>query len=156
MRETETIWMNGEFIDWQDAKVHVGVHGLHYGTGVFEGIRCYDTEIGPAVFRHADHLDRLYRSAELYYMAIPFEREQLRTATLELIARDGLRSCYIRPIAFRGYGTMGLFPLDAPVDVAVAVWEWAPYLGEEGKRTGVRAKVASWRRIGSDSLIAHA
>ena len=113
--------MNGEFVAWEDAKVHVLTHGLHYGTGVFEGVRCYDTEIGPAVFRHHDHIDRLYKSAELYYMPIPFEREQLRQATLELIARNGLRSCYIRPIVFRGYGTMGLFPLDAPVDVAIAV-----------------------------------
>ncbi len=156
MDAADLIWMNGEFVAWEDAKVHVLTHGLHYGTGVFEGIRCYDPEIGPAVFRHADHLDRLHKSARLYYMELPFEREQLRAATLELIVRNGLRSCYIRPIAFRGYGTMGLFPLDAPVDVAVAVWEWAPYLGEEGKRSGVRAKVSSWRRITPDSLIPHA
>jgi branched-chain amino acid aminotransferase len=131
-------------------------HGLHYGTGVFEGVRCYDTEIGPAIFRHADHLDRLYRSAELYYMPIPYDREQLRQATLDLIGRNGFRECYIRPIVFRGYGTMGLFPLDAPVDVCVAVWKWPAYLGEDSKRTGVRAKVSSWRRISHDSLIPHA
>jgi branched-chain amino acid aminotransferase len=148
--------MNGEFVAWEDAKVHVLTHGLHYGTGVFEGVRCYDTEIGPAIFRHADHLDRLYKSAELYYMPIPYEREQLRQATLDLIARNGFRECYIRPIVFRGYGTMGLFPLDAPVDVCVATWQWAAYLGEEGKRSGVRAKVSSWRRISHDSLIPHA
>jgi branched-chain amino acid aminotransferase len=148
--------MNGEFVAWEDAKVHVLTHGLHYGTGVFEGVRCYDTEIGPAVFRHADHIDRLYKSAELYYMPIPYEREQIRQSTLELIAKNGMRECYIRPIVFRGYGTMGLFPLDAPVDVAVAVWEWAAYLGEEGKQNGVRAKVSSWRRISPDSLIPHA
>jgi branched-chain amino acid aminotransferase len=156
MEQAELIWMNGEFVAWEDAKVHVLTHGLHYGTGVFEGVRCYDTEIGPAVFRHADHVDRLYKSAELYYMPIPYAREQLRAATLELIARNGFRSCYIRPLVFRGYGTMGLFPLEAPVDVCIAVWEWAPYLGEEGKRTGVRAKVSSWRRISPDSLIPHA
>ena len=156
MDQADLIWMNGEFVAWEDAKVHVLTHGLHYGTGVFEGVRCYDTEIGPAVFRHADHVDRLYKSAELYYMPIPYEREQLRTATLELIARNGFSSCYIRPLVFRGYGTMGLFPLDAPVDVCIAVWKWAPYLGEEGKRTGVRAKVSSWRRISPDSLIPHA
>jgi branched-chain amino acid aminotransferase len=152
----DLIWMNGEFVAWEDAKVHVLTHGLHYGTGVFEGVRCYDTEIGPAIFRHADHLDRLYRSAELYYMPIPFEREQLRQATLDLIGRNGFRECYIRPIVFRGYGTMGLFPLDAPVDVCVAVWKWPAYLGEDSKRTGVRAKVSSWRRISHDSLIPHA
>jgi branched-chain amino acid aminotransferase len=157
VNQADLIWMNGEFVAWEDAKVHVLTHGLHYGTGVFEGVRCYDTEsAGPAVFRHADHLERLYRSAELYYMPIPFEREQLRQATLELIGRNGLRSCYIRPLAFRGYGTMGLFPLDAPVDVVIAVWEWGAYLGEESKRKGVRAKVSSWRRISSDSLIPHA
>jgi branched-chain amino acid aminotransferase len=152
----DLIWMNGEYVAWEDAKIHVLTHGLHYGTGVFEGVRCYDTEIGPAIFRHADHLDRLYASAELYYMPIPYGREQLRQATLELIARNGFRECYVRPIVFRGYGTMGLFPLDAPVDVCVATWQWAAYLGEESKRAGVRAKVSSWRRISSDSLIPHA
>jgi branched-chain amino acid aminotransferase len=156
MDPADLIWMNGEFVPWEDAKVHVLTHGLHYGTGVFEGIRCYDTEIGPAVFRHADHLDRLFKSSELYYMPVPFEREQLRQATLELIARNGFRSCYIRPLINRGYGTMGLFPLDAPVDVAIATWEWGAYLGEEGKRNGIRAKVSSWRRISPDSLIPHA
>jgi branched-chain amino acid aminotransferase len=156
VNQADLIWMNGDFVAWEDAKVHVLTHGLHYGTGVFEGIRCYDTEIGPAVFRHADHVDRLFRSSELYYMPIPFDRETLRQATLDLIGRNGLRSCYIRPIVFRGYGTMGLFPLDAPVDVAIAVWEWAAYLGEEGKANGVRAKVSSWRRISPDSLIPHA
>jgi branched-chain amino acid aminotransferase len=128
-------------------------HGLHYGTGVFEGIRCYDTEIGPAVFRHREHLQRLHRSAELYYMPMPFDVEALRAATHELIGRNGLRSCYIRPIAFRGYGQMGLNPLEAPVDVTIAVWEWGAYLGEEGKRSGIRAKVSSWRRITPESLL---
>jgi branched-chain amino acid aminotransferase len=153
----DLIWMNGEFVAWEDAKVHVLTHGLHYGTGVFEGIRCYDTASkGPAVFRHEDHIDRLYKSSELYYMPIPYERAQLREATLELIGRNGMRSCYIRPLVYRGYGTMGLFPLEAPVDVAIAVWEWGSYLGDEGKTKGVRAKVSSWRRISSDSLIPHA
>jgi branched-chain amino acid aminotransferase len=149
--------MNGELVDWEKATIHVLTHTLHYGTGVFEGIRCYDTESsGPAVFRHADHIDRLFKSAELYYMPIPYEREALRQATLDLIGRNGLRSCYIRPLVFRGYGTMGLFPLDATVDVAIAVWEWGSYLGDEGKRNGVRAKISSWRRIDGASLIPHA
>jgi branched-chain amino acid aminotransferase len=148
--------MNGEFVAWEDAKVHVLTHGLHYGTGVFEGIRAYETELGAAVFRHHDHLDRLFRSAELYYMPIPYSLEELRRATHELISRNGLRSCYIRPIVFRGYGQMGLYPLDCPVDVTIAVWEWGAYLGEEGKRNGVRAKVSSWRRISNQSLISHA
>jgi branched-chain amino acid aminotransferase len=148
--------MNGDFVAWEDAKVHVLTHGLHYGTGVFEGIRAYDTELGTAIFRHHDHLDRLFRSAGLYYMPIPYTLEELRVATHELIARNGLRSCYIRPIVFRGYGQMGLNPLEAPVDVSIAVWEWGAYLGEEGKRRGIRAKVSSWRRISGDSLIPHA
>jgi branched-chain amino acid aminotransferase len=153
VNQADLIWMNGEFVKWEDAKVHVLTHGLHYGTGVFEGIRCYDTEIGPAIFRHQDHLRRLRRSAELYYMPLPYDVETLRVATHELIGRNGLRSCYIRPIVFRGYGQMGVNPLEAPIDIAIAVWEWGAYLGEEGKRQGIRAKVSSWRRISPDSLI---
>src|ERR1700723_3099821 len=153
---SDLIWMNGEFVAWEDAKVHVLTHGLHYGTGVFEGVRCYDTELGPAVFRNAEHVDRLLRSAELYYMPVPYSAETLRAATLELVARNGLRSCYIRPLVYRGYGSMGLNPLDSPVDVTIACWEWGTYLGEEGMRNGVRAKVSSWERIGPRSLIPHA
>jgi branched-chain amino acid aminotransferase len=153
VEQADLIWLNGEFVAWEDAKVHVLTHGLHYGTGVFEGVRCYDTEIGPAVFRHKDHVERLFKSAELYYMPIPYDREQLRQATLDLIGANGFRSCYIRPLVYRGYGTMGLFPLDAPVDVTIATWEWAAYLGEAGKKDGIRAKVSSWRRISPDALI---
>jgi branched-chain amino acid aminotransferase len=156
VQPSDVIWMNGEFVRWEDAQVHVLTHALHYGTSVFEGVRCYDTEIGPAVFRNQDHVERLFRSSDLYYMPVPFEREQIRQATLETIARNNLRSCYIRPLVFRGYGTMGLFPLEARVDVAIAVWEWGSYLGEEGKQHGIRAKVSSWRRISPDSLIPHA
>lgn len=156
MKPADLIWMNGEFVAWEDAKVHVLTHGLHYGTGVFEGVRCYDTERGPAVFRHQDHLERLQHSASLYYMDLPFPLEELRQATHELISRNRFSSCYIRPLVFRGYGEMGLFPLDAPVDVCIAAWEWGSYLGEEGKRQGIRAKVSSWRRIGGGSLIPHA
>ncbi len=156
MIETDLIWHNGEFVAWEDAKIHVLTHGLHYGTGVFEGIRCYETEHGPAIFRHLDHLDRFDRSAKLYYMDLPFSVAQLRAATHELVVRNGLSSCYIRPVAFRGYGHMGLNPLDAPVDVAIALWPWGAYLGEEGTRNGIRAKVSSWERISSRSLIPHA
>jgi branched-chain amino acid aminotransferase len=156
VNQSEFIWQNGEFVAWDDAKVHVLTHGLHYGTGVFEGIRCYDTERGPAIFRNLDHLDRLERSAKLYYMELPYSAQQLRAATHELITRNDLRSCYIRPIAFRGYGQMGLNPLDSPIDVAIAAWEWGAYLGEQGKVDGVRAKVSSWERISPRSLIPHA
>ena len=148
--------MNGEYVPWEDAQVHVLTHALHYGTSVFEGVRCYDTEIGPAIFRHQDHIDRLFRSAEAYFMEIPYSREEIRAATLELIARNGLRSCYIRPIAYRGYGSMGLFPLTIDVDLTIAVWEWGLYLGEDGKRDGVRAKISSWRRISPETLIPYA
>jgi branched-chain amino acid aminotransferase len=151
----DLIWMNGEFVAWEDAKVHVLTHGLHYGTGVFEGERAYATEIGTAIFRHQDHLQRLENSAKLYYMDLPYSREQLREATHELIARNGLRECYIRPLVYRGHGPMGLNPLDNPVEVAIAVWEWGAYLGEEGKINGVRARTSSWRRISPDSLIPH-
>jgi branched-chain amino acid aminotransferase len=156
VEQADFIWHNGQLVAWEDAKVHVLTHGLHYGTGVFEGIRAYETPRGTAIFRHQDHLDRLFKSAELYYMPIPYTLEELRAATHELIAANDLRECYIRPIVFRGYGQMGLYPLDAPVEVSIAVWPWGAYLGEEGVRSGVRAKVASWRRISHDSLIPHA
>ena len=155
MTTADLIWMNGEFVAWEDAKVHVLTHGLHYGTGVFEGIRCYETDGGPGIFRHDDHLERLELSARLYYMDMPYPREQIREATHELINRNGFSSCYIRPLVYRGHGPMGLSPLDNPVELAIAVWEWGAYLGEEGQRNGIRATVSSWRRISPDSLIPH-
>ncbi|HXV04877.1 MAG TPA: branched-chain amino acid transaminase [Solirubrobacterales bacterium] len=156
METAEFIWQNGELVPWEEARVHVLSHGLHYGTGVFEGIRCYETERGPAVFRHRDHLERLEKSAELYYFSLPYSVEELRDATHELIRRNGLRSCYIRPLAFRGYGEMGLYAHSAPIEVIVAVWPWGAYLGEDGKRHGIRTKVSSWRTISGESLIPHA
>ena len=156
MEKVELIWMNGEFVPWDDAKLHVLNHGLHYGTGVFEGIRAYETDHGTAVFRHRDHLERLEKSAQLYYLELPYSYEALREATHELIRRNGLRSCYIRPLAWRGYGEMGLHASSAPIEVMIAVWPWGAYLGEEGKRSGIRAKVSSWRALSSESLIPHA
>jgi branched-chain amino acid aminotransferase len=156
VEKAEWIWMNGDFVRWDDAKVHVLSHGLHYGSGVFEGIRAYETERGTAIFRHRDHLERLAKSAEMYYLDLPYQLDTIQEATHELIRRNDLRSCYIRPLAFRGYGEMGLYAQSAPVEVMVAVWPWGAYLGEESKRTGVRAKVSSWRRISPDSLIPHA
>jgi branched-chain amino acid aminotransferase len=151
----DLIWLNGEFVAWEDAKVHVLTHAMHYGTGVFEGIRAYETPQGTAIFRNQDHLERLEKSAKLYYMDLPFTKEQLREVTHELIVRNGFKSCYIRPLVYRGYGPMGLNPLENPVEAMIAVWEWGAYLGEEGKRNGVRARVSSYRRISSDSLIPH-
>jgi branched-chain amino acid aminotransferase len=156
VEQADLIWHNGELVAWEDAKVHVLTHGLHYGTGVFEGMRAYETEVGPAIFRHDDHLDRLFTSAKLYYMPIPFAKDELRAAAHQLLAANSLRECYLRPIAYRGYGTMGLNPLDSPVDVTIAAWPWGAYLGEDSKQTGIRAKVASWRRLPHDSLIPHA
>jgi branched-chain amino acid aminotransferase len=156
METADLIWHNGEFVRWEDAKVHVLSHGLHYGSGVFEGIRCYETERGPAVFRHREHLERLQKSAQLYYLDLPYTAEELRLATHELIRRNGLGSCYIRPLAFRGYGSLGLYATDAPIDVIVAAFPWGVYLGEDGNEHGIRAKVSSWRRISPAGLIPHA
>ena len=155
MNTADLIWLNGEFVAWEDAKVHVLTHALHYGTGVFEGIRAYETPNGTGIFRNQDHLERLEKSAKLYYMDVPYSREQLREVTHELIVRNGFKSCYIRPLVWRGYGPMGLNPLDNPVEAMIAVWEWGAYLGEDGKRNGVRARTSSYRRISSESLIPH-
>jgi branched-chain amino acid aminotransferase len=156
METAETIWQNGEFVPWDEARTHVLSHGLHYGTGVFEGIRCYETERGPAVFRHREHLERLEKSAQLYYFQLPYTAEELRLATKELIRRNGLGSCYIRPLAYRGYGNLGLYATDAPIEVIVAAFPWGVYLGEDGQKHGIRARVSSWRTISGDSLIPHA
>jgi branched-chain amino acid aminotransferase len=146
--------MNGELVAFEDAKVHVLTHALHYGTGVFEGIRAYETPNGDAaIFRHVDHVDRLFRSAGMYFMDIPYTREEIRAATHETIRRNNLKSCYIRPLVFRGAGPMGLYPLDCPVEVMIAVWQWGTYLGDEAKEHGVRARVSSWRRLSPDALI---
>jgi branched-chain amino acid aminotransferase len=147
-----TIWMDGELVPWEEARVHVLTHALHYGSGVFEGIRAYETRRGPAVFRLPDHIRRLFRSAHVYHMEIPYTVEQLVEATRLVVRANGLRSCYIRPIAFRGYGEMGLNPLPAPVNVSIACWPWGAYLGEESLETGVRAKVSSWKRVEHNML----
>ena len=144
--EVEKIWMDGELVDWADAKIHILTHTLHYGSGVFEGIRAYETSKGTAVFRLSDHIRRLFQSAFIYRKEIPYTQEQLVEATKQVIRTNGLASCYIRPIVFRGYGEMGLNPLNAPVNVAIAVWPWGTYLGDEGLKHGVKAKISSFRR----------
>ena len=136
MEQADLIWHNGELVAWEDAKVHVLTHGLHYGTGCSRASAPTRRRTGPSIFRHRDHLARLFKSAELYYMPIPYTLEELRTATHELIAANDLRECYIRPIVFRGYGQMGLYPLDCEVSVSIAVWPWGAYLGEDGKLDG--------------------
>ena len=152
MQETEKIWMNGELVDWADAKVHVGAHGLHYGSGVFEGIRCYETDDGPAVFRLTDHLKRLESSARLLHMELPFSVDDMRAATLELIGANRLAECYIRPIAFYGYGELGVHPRSNPVDVVIMSWPWGAYLGEEALTQGISAKISSWKRVGPNTI----
>ena len=154
--EVEKIWMDGELVDWRDAQVHVLSHALHYGSGVFEGIRAYETVRGPAVWHLDEHLKRLYRSAKLYHLDIPFSPEALKDATKEVIRANELQSCYIRPLAFRGYGEIGVNPLESPVNVTIAVWPWGAYLGEEALEQGVRVKVSSWRRNAQNSLPAAA
>ncbi len=150
--EVEKIWMDGELVDWADAKVHVLSHAVHYGSGVFEGIRAYETSRGAAVWHLHEHLKRLLRSAKLYHMDIPFSLEAITDATKEVIRANGLNACYVRPIALRGYGELGVNPLNAPVNVFIAVWPWGAYLGEEALERGVRIKIASWRRNSQNSL----
>jgi branched-chain amino acid aminotransferase len=152
VRETAKIWMNGELVDWGDAKVHVGAHGLHYGSGVFEGIRCYETDNGPAVFRLTDHLERLGQSARLLQMELPHSVDELRRACHELIGENGLSECYLRPIAFYGYGELGVHPGTNPVDVVIMSWPWGAYLGEDALAKGIRAKVSSWKRVGPNTI----
>ncbi|MEA2432546.1 MAG: branched-chain amino acid aminotransferase [Actinomycetota bacterium] len=143
----DKVWMNGELVDWKDANVHILTHALHYGTGVFEGIRCYETPKGPAVFRLRDHLERMERSAKIFLMEIPFSCDDLQDATHALVKVNRLKSCYVRPIAYRGFGgEMGVNPEKNPVDVAIAVWSWGAYLGDEALKSGIRMTISSWRR----------
>jgi branched-chain amino acid aminotransferase len=152
MQTTEKIWRNGSLVPWEQAQVHILTHALHYGTGVFEGIRAYETDRGTAVFRLPDHLERLRRSAALYEMDLGYSTAELAAAVHDTIAGNSIGSCYIRPIAFRGYGPMGLYPGENPVEVAIAVWPWGAYLGEEALEHGVRCKVSSFRRFGPNTL----
>jgi len=151
MEPTELIWMSGRFVPWAEANVHVLTHGLHYGTGVFDSLRAYATDAGPALVHHRAHHERLRDSARLYGMTVPFSVDELVAATRELVAGSGLRECYVRTIAFRGAGSMGVSPRRCPVEVAIATWGWGAYLGEEAMTHGIRAKVSSWRRIGHET-----
>lgn len=150
--KVDKIWMDGELVDWDKAQVHVLTHALHYGSGVFEGARCYETADGPAIFRLREHMERFERSAKMLYMDLAYSVEDMMEAVRETIRANALASCYIRPIAFRGYGAMGLDPIPAPVSVAVAVWPWNTYLGEEGLSAGVDVGVSSWRQRSINAL----
>ena len=146
MQEVDWIWLNGKFVKWADAKVHFLTHALHYGSAVFEGIRCYDTEKGPAVFRLGEHFKRFFYSAEVFGMKIPYKQKELCDAVLQLVKKNKLRECYIRPLAYYGYGKMGLNTIGATVDVGLAEWPWAAYLGEEGIKNGIKVKISPWIR----------
>src|SRR5690348_9988602 len=144
--KTEKIWMDGEFVPWDEARIHVLTHSLHYGCGVFEGIRAYPTERGPAVFRLTDHIVRLFNSAKIFMIDVPYSAEAIIEATKATARVNGLAGCYIRPLVYLGYGEMGLNPRPAPVSVSIAVWPWGAYLGDDGIANGVRMKISSWQR----------
>jgi branched-chain amino acid aminotransferase len=143
------VWMNGEVIPWEGATTHVSAHALHYGSGVFEGMRCYETAEGPSIFRLDAHLDRLYTSAEVYGLEIPYTREELTEGICELVSRNGFGSCYVRPICYFGSGTLSVHPRDCPVEMVILAWPWAAYLGAEGVERGVRVTVSPWRKFES-------
>ena len=146
MKPTEKIWFNGNYVAWDDARIHVLSHVVHYGSCVFEGVRCYATTSGPAIFRLADHTRRLIESAKIYRMPLAFTEQQLNEATLDLVRVNGLQSCYIRPVVLRGFGEIGVNPMKNPVDVYIACWEWGKYLGEEAINHGVDVCISSWTR----------
>jgi branched-chain amino acid aminotransferase len=150
--ENGKIWFNGNFVDWKDANLHVLSHVVHYGTSVFEGIRCYDTKNGPAVFRLRDHIERLINSAKIYRMEIPYTVEDLSQAVIDTIKVNQLKECYIRPVAFRGYGELGVYPMNCPVETVVAAWAWGKYLGEEAIENGVNIGTSSWRRMAPGTM----
>lgn len=146
IQKTEKIWMDGSFVDWDDAKVHILTHTLHYGLGAFEGIRCYDTPKGPAIFRLKEHVERLFQSAKIFLLTIPFSQDEICDAIIQTIKVNNIKECYIRPLVYIGYGAMGLYPKGNPINVAIAVWPWGAYLGEEGLQKGIRVKVSSYVR----------
>jgi len=150
------IWFDGEFVEWADAKIHVLSHVVHYGSSVFEGLRCYATKQGPGIFRLRDHMKRLYDSAKIYRMGIPFEMSELEQGVIDTVKENGLASCYIRPVVFRGLGTMGVNPANCPIHAVIAVWSWGKYLGDDAMEKGVSVRVSSWRRPAPDTFPAMA
>ncbi len=152
MKPQSKIWMNDRFVDWDDAKIHVLTHGLHYGYAVFEGIRCFSTPEGPAIFRLREHMERFLNSAKIYMMKIDYSVRELNDACVELIRRNGIPESYIRPIAYSAYGEMGLNPMTSKMSIAIASWEWGPYLGKDAVDKGVRAAISSWIRVDPRAL----
>ncbi|MFQ5499827.1 MAG: branched-chain amino acid transaminase [Candidatus Zixiibacteriota bacterium] len=156
MTPTEYIWMNGGLIKWENAQIHVLSHVVHYGSSVFEGLRCYKSANGPACFRLEDHTDRLFNSAKLYRMDIPYSKDEINKAIMGVIGANDLQECYVRPVAYRGYGSLGVDPTGNPIDVAIAVWPWGKYLGEGALENGVSVCFSSWNRIAPNTLPAMA
>jgi len=154
--KSDKIWMNGKLVPWDDAKIHVGSHVIHYGSAVFEGLRCYATPEGPAVFRLDSHTQRLFDSAKIYRMDVPLDPAQFNQAVLETISANRMDACYIRPLIYRGYGQLGVNPFPCPVDVAIMVWDWGRYLGTAALEEGVDVRVSSWNRIAPNTLPAMA
>ncbi|MBC7315977.1 MAG: branched-chain amino acid transaminase, partial [Chloroflexi bacterium] len=150
--KADYIWFDGTFVPWEEAKVHVLSHVLHYGSSVFEGIRCYNTKGGPAVFCLPQHVKRLYNSCKVYRMEVPYTPDEMTQAILETVAKNRLKECYIRPLVFRGYGQLGVEPRTCPVNVIIAAWEWGTYLGTEALEQGVDVGVSSWRRMAPDTF----
>ena len=146
IQKTEKIWMDGRFVDWDNANVHILTHTLHYGLGVFEGIRCYDTKKGPAIFRLDEHIERLFSSAHIFLMEIPFSEKEIKDAIIRTVKVNKIRECYIRPLAYIGYGAMGLYPKENPVNVSIAAWPWGAYLGDKGLNEGIRVRTSSFIR----------
>ncbi len=146
INKTEKIWMDGRFVNWDDAKIHIMTHTLHYGLGAFEGIRCYYTPRGPAIFRLDEHVKRLFNTAHIFLIDIPFTEDEIKKAIIDTIKINKLKECYIRPLVYIGYGAMGLYPKGNPVNVAISAWPWGAYLGEEGLEKGIRVKVSSFIR----------
>ena len=155
-KDVKKIWMNGELVDFADAKMHVLSHVIHYGSGVFEGIRCYNTERGPEIFRLPEHSRRLYDSAKIYRMDVPFSRDVFEQACIDTIQANGFEDCYIRPLVYRGFEALGVDPTPCPVDMIVAVWKWGKYLGAEGIEKGVDVRVSSWTRMAPNTFPAMA
>ncbi len=156
MAKTKYIWMDGKFVLWEDANIHIMSHVIHYGTGVFEGLRCYDTPKGPMIFRLKEHTARLFNSAKIYRMEIPFSHDDLNGVVIELIKKNGLKAAYIRPIAYRGYGELGVNPFPSPVCVTIATLQWGKYLGDEALENGVDVMVSSWNRMAPNTFPAMA
>jgi branched-chain amino acid aminotransferase len=150
--EVKKIWMNGRLVDFADAKIHVFTHAIHYGSGLFEGIRCYVTRTGPAIFRLNEHLRRLYDSAKIYRMEIPYSLEDFKQACIDIVQANEFEDCYLRPLVYRGFHSLGVFPGSCPVDVMIGAWKWGKYLGAEALEQGVDVRVSSWNRMAPNTF----